>query len=214
MLPVLAAISWLIALFSRCIYYRCLQLPFCLPHLTWKSGFTVYIYREMVQRESPSRLSVPRQLAKPDYMQLIQGSWERGPLIKPWVGERLHSTQRNASTEGEVERSLLLLFLFTCQPLSNEMQRDFTATNLCHFMPWSLQRAFVYPLDWILTSYRTHACVFHMKEPSAMPADPVYPALVCFCSDLQSMTAHDVYLATRAALCPRLQLGAWEYWMA
>lgn len=42
-----------------------------------------------------------------------------------------------------------------------------------------------------------------MNEPFAMPADPVYPALVCFCSDLQSMTARDVYLASRAALCPR-----------
>ncbi len=84
----------------------------------------------MVQRESPGRLSVPRQLAKADYMQLTQGSWERRPLIKPQTGERLHRTQGNTPSEGEDERSLLLLFLFTCQPFSNEMQCDFAATNL------------------------------------------------------------------------------------
>lgn len=70
----------------------------------------------LVQRESPGCLSVPRQLAKADYMQLTQGFWERGPLIKPGTGERLHRTQGNVPSKGEDEISLLLLFLFTCQP--------------------------------------------------------------------------------------------------
>ncbi len=80
---------------------------------------------------SPGRLSVPRQLANADYMQLTQGFWERGPLIKPQMGERLHRTQGNVPSKGEDERSLFLLFLFTCQPFSsNAMQCDFAATNL------------------------------------------------------------------------------------
>ncbi len=44
------------------------------------------------------------------------------------------------------------------------------------------------------------------EEPSATAVDPVYPALVCFGSDLLSMTAHDVYdahgaLSSVAAQC-------------